>query len=240
MNFSIRISDWQAAAPGLSTPAEWQNWAKASNPINPENTLAKCQHLPMMMARRLSAGSRVAVDTGLALMQKHPVDALVYSSRHGELEKNYRILEALHQQAEQSPTVFAMSVHNAAVGTTTISGKAELTSTAIAAGIDSFQQALIESYLLLADGYKQVLLVDYDSSIPNFYLSHLPNNLPNYPYAVGLVLEKGDELNCQSIQPASPQHADTPQSLAFLKAWLEKNPRFTLDGEQNRWQWSRQ
>jgi len=131
MNFSIRISDWQAAAPGLSTTAEWQEWVRASNSINSENTLAKCQHLPMMMARRLSAGSRAAVDTGLALMQKHSVDALVYSSRHGELEKNYRILEALHQQVEQSPTVFAMSVHNAAVGTTTISGKAELVSKAI-------------------------------------------------------------------------------------------------------------
>ena len=240
MNFSIRISDWQAAAPGLSTTAEWQEWVRASNSINSENTLAKCQHLPMMMARRLSAGSRAAVDTGLALMQKHSVDALVYSSRHGELEKNYRILEALHQQVEQSPTVFAMSVHNAAVGTTTISGKAELVSTAIAAGIDSFQQALIESYLLLADGCNQVLLVDYDSSLPNFYLSHLPSNLPNYPYAVGLVLEKGEELSCQSIEPAPPQHSDTPQSLTFLKSWLKNNPSFTLDGEQNRWKWSRQ
>jgi len=240
MEFSIRVSDWQAAAPGLSSRQDWQTWADSPRPINPSDSLRKCQHLPMMMARRLSAGSRVAVDLGLELIQKHRVDALVYSSRHGELEKNYRILETLHKQAEQSPTVFAMSVHNAAVGTTTISGKAELTSTAIAAGRDSFQQALIECYLLLADGYSRVLLVDYDSSVPDFYLSHLPKNLPNYPYALGLVLEAGKDICCQSLNSTESLHPDMPQSLAFLAAWLKQSKAFTLDGEQNRWQWTRQ
>lgn len=240
MKFSIGIRDWMALAPGLASQAEWQTWAKAAQPIAPASALRKCQHLPMMMARRLSAGSRMAVDVGLELMQQQAVDALVFSSRHGELEKNYRILETLHQQQEQSPTVFAMSVHNAAVGTLTITAKAELTSTAISAGIDSFQQALIESYLLLKDGHQQVLLVDYDSLIPDFYLDHLPNDLPRYPYAVGLVLQASDELCCESIQAGPKQHTDTPQSLAFLRSWLRGQRGFSLDGEQNRWQWTQQ
>lgn len=240
MKFSIGVRDWLALAPGLDSQTEWQSWAEASRPIDPAGALRKCQFLPMMMARRLSAGSRIAVDVGLELMQRHAVDALVFSSRHGELEKNYRILETLHQQQEQSPTVFAMSVHNAAVGTLTITADAELTSTAISAGIDSFQQALIESYLLLADGHQQVLLVDYDSSIPDFYLNHLPDDLPCYPYAVGLVLEAGNELSCESAQAEPRQHSDTPQSLAFLRNWLQGCKTFTLDGEQNRWQWTQQ
>lgn len=238
MKFSIRISDWQAVAPGLDRQEDWQSWANTPRLIDPIEPLRKCQYLPMMMARRLSAASRMSVDIGLALMKRHKVDALVYSSRHGELEKNYCILETLYKEAEQSPTVFAMSVHNAAVGSLTITAQSELVSTAISAGIDSFQQALIESYLLLTDGHKKVLLVDYDNSIPSFYLPHLTTDLPNYPYVVGLVLEKGDELTCQSIEHAPPQHSNTPQSIAFLNAWLQEHKSFSLDGEQNRWQWT--
>lgn len=240
MKFSICISDWQALAPGLNCKTDWQAWANSNSSIKPSDSLSKCKHLPMMMARRLSAGSKMSVDVGLALMQRNQIDALVFSSRHGELEKNYRILETLYQQEEQSPTIFAMSVHNAAVGTLTITAKAELVSTAISAGIDSFQQAVIESYLLLKDGHKKVLLVDFDSFIPAFYSSHLTSDTPNYPYAVGLVLESGSSLSCESIATMEKYHSNTPQSITFLNAWLQQHKSFSLDGEQNRWQWTQQ
>lgn len=48
----------------------------------------------MMTARRLNSGSKLAVDCGLSMLRKHAIDAVVYTSRHGELERNYRILHA--------------------------------------------------------------------------------------------------------------------------------------------------
>lgn len=237
MKFSLHIRDWLTASPDPGLLDELIH--QTTVPTLPVQTSAKfrCRHLPMMMSRRLSTGSRMAVDTGLELMQRHAVDALVFSSRHGELEKNYRIQQALHAQEELSPAVFAMSVHNAAVGTLSIAAEADLPSTAIAAGIDSFQQALIESYLLLSDGHERVLMVDHDSLLPGFYLSHLPDDLPRYPYAVGLVLEAGDSLSCESMPQDVPQHSHLPQSIFFLHCRARQLPGFTLDGEHCRWHW---
>lgn len=238
MKFSLHIRDWLAASPDPGLLDELIR--QPAVPILPREANAKyrCCHLPMMMSRRLSAGSRLAVDTGLELMQRHAVDALVFSSRHGELEKNYRIQEALHAQEELSPTVFAMSVHNAAVGTLSIAAEADLPSTAIAAGIDSFQQALIESFLLLGDGHQRVLLVDHDSLLPDFYLAHLPDDLPRYPYAVGLVLEAGDSLSCESTPQGPPRHSHLPQSIFFLHCLAQQLPDFSLDGEHCQWHWT--
>lgn len=240
MQFSISVASWAARAPSLTSPDEWQTWAENKLHLEANQPLAKSQHLPMMLARRLSPGSRAAVDLGLELMQHQPVDALVFSSRHGELDKNLRIFETLHQQQDLSPTVFAMSVHNTAAGTLTISAQAPLTSTAISAGIDSFQQAVIKSYLLLASGYKKVLLVDYDSQVPEFFLNNLPSNTPSYPYACAFILEVGEQFSCSSQAKQAAAHPETPQSLVFLQELLLNSASFNLDGETTDWHWSRQ
>ena len=122
MKFTLTLIDWQARAPGLSDADEWQAWSRRSDAIDPAAPLAKLTDLPMMTARRLNSGSRLAVDLGLMMLRKHRIDAVVYSSRHGELERNFRILQALAAEQPVSPTDFAMSVHNSAVGNLTIVG----------------------------------------------------------------------------------------------------------------------
>src|SRR5690606_33320038 len=123
MKFTLTIIDWQARAPGLSDADAWQAWSRQSDAIDPAAPLAKLTDLPMMTARRLNSGSKLAVDIGLAMLRKHRIDAVVYSSRHGELERNYRILQALATEQPVSPTDFAMSVHNSAVGNITITAR---------------------------------------------------------------------------------------------------------------------
>lgn len=83
MKFTLSIIDWQARAPGLGDAAAWQDWSRQSDAIDPAAPLAKLTDLPMMTARRLNSGSRMAVDIGLAMLRKHQIDAVVYSSRHG-------------------------------------------------------------------------------------------------------------------------------------------------------------
>ncbi|NDL65632.1 beta-ketoacyl synthase chain length factor [Acerihabitans arboris] len=239
MNVSLNIHDWQASAPGLSGQEHWRRWSAGAALIARDAPLPACLHLPMMTARRLSAGSRLAVDNGLALLQRHQPDAVIFTSRHGELERNQRILEALAGLTPPSPTDFAMSVHNAAVGSLTIVSKAPLVSTSLSAGEDSFQQGLVEAQVFLHSGYQRVLLVDFDNTIPAFYRPHLPGQTPDYPYAVALLLTAGETLHCRSQrldEPSPPR--DLPQSLAFLHGWLSGETAFNVSGERLRWHWS--
>lgn len=96
--------------PGLTTEAGWLAFVRGSQSHTEDMhaPLPACPQLPMMTARRLNSGSRLAVNCGLEMLRRHPdVDAIVFSSRHGELERNHRILSELatqtpsHQQISQ-------------------------------------------------------------------------------------------------------------------------------------------
>lgn len=105
MNLALNIIDWQARAPGLSDTAQWREWACQHHVIDPDAPQAKLTELPMMTARRLSSGSRLAVECGMAMLRRHSIDAVLYTSRHGELERNYRILHALATGQAVSPPI---------------------------------------------------------------------------------------------------------------------------------------
>lgn len=242
MDLAFEVVDWYALAPGLSDAQQWQVWAVAGDAIPQDAVIPKCRYLSMMTARRLNSGSRLAVECGMALLsQNQGVDALVFASRHGELERNFRILQAIADEQTPSPTDFTMSVHNAAVGSLSIAAKAPLPASSVAAGIDSFQQSLIEVQALLKSGYQQVLLVDFDGHLPDFYLPFLLETTPNYPYAVALVLQAGKRLKCCADMAEGDQDflPDLlPQSLQFLRAYLLKQEHFAIVGEDVSWQWS--
>ena len=237
MKLAFTLLDWQASAPGLNEQADWQQWASRSPHIDASQPMAKTRFLPMMTARRLTGGSRAAVESGLALLKRQRVDAVVFTSRHGELERNLRILTSLARQESLSPTDFAMSVHNAAVGSLTIAASAPLVTTSLAAGVDTFQQGLVEVTALHSAGYQQVLLVDFDGAIPDFYHPHLPSDALHSPWAVGLLLATGDECRCVSLPAGNKEAGGLPQSLLFLHAYLAQTRAFTLKGDRLDWQW---
>jgi len=242
MKLAYSLVDWHAIAPGNSTAEEWQRCAQQAPALDATHPIAKPQFLPMMTARRLSPGSRAAVECGLALLARQSVDAIVFTSRHGELERNLRILTALAEQQALSPTDFAMSVHNSAVGSLTIAARQPLVSSSISAGIDSFQQGLIEVATLHQAGYAQVLLVDFDGVVPDYYRPWLPEiDRFNAPYAVALLLRAGEAWRCeeQAGKPTEP-HDVLPQSLQFLAAMLHNTAGFSVAGERHQWHWERQ
>jgi len=239
MKLAFNLVDWQASAPGLSDAAQWQAWSTASPVIDATAALARSTHLPMMTARRLASGSRLAVDSALAVLARCPADALGFASRHGELERNFKILTALAERQPVSPTDFAMSVHNSAVGNATIAAQAPLVSSSVSAGRDTFAQALVEVAAFHHAGYKRVLMVDFDGAIPDFYQPWLANEPEAFPFAVALLLEAGSQLQAESLPAARPNVNALPQSLAFLHAWLSEAPTFTFGGERLLWQWSR-
>lgn len=238
MKFAFNIIDWQAKAPGLSEREQWHEWSRLSHAIDPTAPLAKLNELPMMTARRLSSGSKLAVDCGLAMLRRHDINAVLYTSRHGELERNYRILHALATEQALSPTDFALSVHNSAVGNLTIAAKKPIVSSSLSAGRDTFQQGLCEVIGLLQAGYQRVLMVDFDGFLPEFYHPQLPPDMPTWPFAVALVIESGDSWQCETRPQSAQGETTLPQSLLFLQNYLQDTRAFTLPGERVQWQWS--
>ena len=235
MKFALNILDWQARAPGLSETLQWQEWSRQPQAIDPTAPLAKLSELPMMTARRLSSGSKLAVECGLAMLRRHQPDAVLYTSRHGELERNYRIVHALATEQALSPTDFALSVHNSSVGNLTIAAKQPSVSSSLSAGRDSFQQGLCEVLSLLQAGYQRVLMVDF---LPEFYHPQLPSEMPTWPYAVALVIEAGDDWQCETQSAIAGNETTLPQSMLFLQHYLQNVDTFSLPGERVQWRWS--
>lgn len=234
----MNILSWWAMAPDRGTRDAWRQWA-TGNAITAEypGVLPGCSHIPMMSLRRMSIGTRLAVESGLILLNDCPADMAIFTSRHGELERTHKILQHLHQQQPLSPTDFAMSVHNTAAGWLTIMAKNTLPTTSLAAGEDSFQQGMIEAQAVLATGSaERVLLIDFDGIVPDVYRPFAPEN--SVPYAVALLLESGGTLQCQATTAEQVNHQE-PQGLSFLRGWLGADDEFTVPGQRHDWLWKR-
>ena len=256
MNFNLSIADYRIKAFDIVNNEQFSEVINGTRPLDRESKPPKAEKIPMMTARRLSIGCRMAVDVGSLLLEQHPdIEAVIYSSRSGEIEHNFKILDAVTSGNDCSPTDFSMSVHNCGVGNFTILNKAKIPSTSISSGKDTFMQALTEAYAMLKTSYKKVLLVDYEVTIPEFYTGYLREYTPNFPYAIGLVLTLGDmlKITCQP-EPAIHNTADKdtdpysrtdnsssddsfeyPQVIDFLKNYVRKVPSFTLEGQNCSW-----
>ncbi|WP_413481833.1 beta-ketoacyl synthase chain length factor [Serratia proteamaculans] len=234
----MNILSWWAMAPDRGTRDAWRQWATDDSlAAEYQGVLPGCSHIPMMSLRRMSIGTRLAVESGLILLNDYQADMAIFTSRHGELERTHKILRHLHQEQPLSPTDFAMSVHNTAAGWLTITAKNTLPTTSLAAGADSFQQGMIEAQALLATGSAgRVLLIDFDGIVPEVYRPFAPEN--SVPYAVALLLESGDSLHCQATTTEQANRHE-PQGLAFLRGWLSADDEFTVPGPRHDWSWKR-
>jgi hypothetical protein len=240
MTYSINIIHWFALAAGCSTRQQWLDWAAAETD-DFYGDIAKYQKIPMMAARRMSVPSRLAVESALQLIeaQDSAIDAAIFISRHGELERTYKIVHSLAQQNDLSPTDFAMSVHNTAAGLFTITAQQPLPITSLAAGIDGFQQGMLEAQAMFANGAKRILLIDFDGLIPNAYHNAMENKPDDLCYAVGFIIDGEQRLICRQVeQDASLTPQRLPQSLIFLRNWLNGKNQFVVQGVRSNWQWN--
>ncbi len=194
MELSFAIKEVSVKAPKINSLSEFKACLELGVLPN-DAPMPKVTTLGMMTARRLNSGSRLAADLAAEIFKGYPdIEAAVFVSRHGELERNFSILSNLASQQEVSPTDFTMSVHNAAGAAATIASQKALPVSSLAAGSESFIQGLIEAVLFLNEGCQKVLLVDFEGRIPEFYRSYLPANAVNFPYAAALVLSPGADF----------------------------------------------
>ncbi|WP_429152767.1 beta-ketoacyl synthase chain length factor [Aeromonas hydrophila] len=234
---SFSLLDSQALSPGLADEAAWQAWAQQGRwPVDPPFPATPL--LPMMMARRLSQGARLAVQVGLSLLARHQIDSAVFVSRHGELARSMTLLQALADGQALSPTDFSMSVHNTAAGLCSIQGKAAIPMTSLAAGENSLMAGLTEAVCALQAGARRVLLVAFEGPVPEFHRPWLAQEAP--PHALGLVLTAGEEWHCAGARRTAASAArPLPQSLACWRALLRGEPTLLLADDRQEWRWQR-
>ncbi len=128
----------------MSEATQWQQWSRHPHAFDPSAPQAKLTELPMMTARRLSSGSKLAVECGLAMLRRHQIDAILYTSRHGEANAIIVFSMPRRRSRAISPTDFALSVHNSAVGSDHCRTAADRF-LPLSAGRDTFQQGYAKS-----------------------------------------------------------------------------------------------
>lgn len=102
--------------------------------------------LPMMVRRRLSPIDKYAIYT-LSGFKDVKIDELVYSSRYGELERLFKIIDQYLEDNEVSPNLFSSSVHNYLVGLFSQINNLTTSYTSISAENNSFSMGLLKSIL---------------------------------------------------------------------------------------------
>lgn len=243
---SFNIEKWSANSAGLNSDAEWQAWSTHLD--WPQDGSTEFKAIPPMMRRRMSLQSKLAVQTALTLLKDTSIDYLVFASRHGELHRTATLIQSILEGDDASPMAFSQSVHNTAAGLTTIAAKAPIPLTSIAAGQDTFHNALIEAYLYLHQyPSHRVLVIDFDQPLPELYQEFETQSYADY--ALGLVLTSGDDYSVSrnvsvsrtvSLSKAVTSEssvAELPQGLQTLQNILQNSQSWTVAGKHQDWTW---
>lgn len=247
---AVSVHDWAAYAPGLADRDAWQAWAR--EPFVPRGddtpTLAE---LPPMMRRRIDRLGRIAIQ---ALTWVREADAqgvpVVFASRHGDVARSQHLLETLAAGEPLSPAGFGLSVHNAIAALYAIAYGEHANYTAIAAGTDSAEAALVEAAGLLDDGAPHVLVVVYDAAIPDVHAGFLDEPDPSYawawrigPPAAGAAtihLDTATDLATHDAIPHAPTNPATlPHGLDVLRFLLAGDASLAHRGLAGGWRWRR-
>lgn len=207
---TIDISDWLAVFPDRKLH---------------QGTVAaeEIEHLPMMTARRLTKGCRAAVEVAATLLKRTAVDSLIFVSRHGEVARSEKILTSIALSKPVSPTDFGMSVHNAASAVASIYTKFKGPVTSIVSGSDSLHSALIEALAQLGSDKKTVLLINFESALPDIIGPTLEENPALEPYAMGCVIKNGDAMRLTFT--FNPRKDHTFNQISDLADFLSSSER---------------
>lgn len=214
-----------------------QNWAAWRGA---EAATVAAEDLPALLRRRVGPLGRRALG---AAWRVRPAGEprFVFSSRHGEFDRTFRLLQALASEGEVSPAEFSLSVHNALAGLLSIAAGNRRGHTTIAAGRDSFGCALLEAAACLAEEPTvPVLAVHYDEPLPEVYAPVVGDD-DREPVAIALVLshqQVGLALSIDS-QPAVEDSAPQNLATAFIDFLNSEDRERTVRGGRTLWRWRR-
>jgi hypothetical protein len=236
------ILGWSAWAPGLEDADHWSAWAQGQRSLATDGRAPSVDFLPPLLRRRLSDLSRAALWAAFQCAPGAQQLRTVFASPHGEIHRTKTLLDDLAAAAPLSPNAFSLSVHNTASGLYAIASHNRAPSTAIAAGIDTLEMAMIEAVGALARSAEQRIMVVFaDEPLPEFYQ---PWQEPgSVPFALALLLGPADagpawQLAAGRAAGALDAPAE-PHGLSVLRLLTGARRELTVPGLRGTWSWVR-
>lgn len=232
MDIDISLLEWVAWAPNIETSADWHVWANSDGEFVDTHEQPHLSFVPALARRRMSRLTRMALHVAEACRGEHASIHTIFASRHGELIRTMGILEDIVSAHVVSPAAFSVSVHNTASGLYTIEKKDHSPSTAMSAGIDTLEMAMVEAYGQLKETpTKEILLVMADDVMPKIYGEFIDER--ERPFALALRLGLNGERVLRLQHKADVVPVTLPHTLMLLKLLCGVG-----DGRWGSWQWT--
>jgi len=197
MTVSVVVRQWAAWSTACSSRQEWEDWFKDGVQRDPQ--APDISFLPPIQRRRLSLLTKMGLWLahecldGQSDMQNVPS---VFSSRYGEYDRTFGLLQDLATDQEVSPAAFSQSVHNTTSGLMSIFFGNKGASTVVSAGASSLEAGFLETALQAAEVKgRDVLYVHQDTPLPAQYDEVGQSNIEG-PIGLGLLVraaEPGDK-----------------------------------------------
>lgn len=201
--------------------------------------------VPPLLRRRLSDLSKAALWTAFRCAALDAPEAhrgrTVFASPHGEIHRTSALLDDLARGEPLSPNAFSLSVHNTASGLYAIAGGQRAPSTAIAAGVDTLEMAVIEALgSLRHSGEKTAMVVFADEPLPEFYQPWAAPGAARFALALLLGAEgTGPAWSLSRRRGAAADAVDEPHGLGVLRLLTGARRQLALPGARAHWSWER-
>ena len=228
MAVEFGISNWS----GWTTPG----LAAASSSAVRISPTPDASAIPALLRRRLNTLGRAAAAEMLRLPAAGSTP-VVYSSRHGDIERTLGVLLELADGEPVSPMNFSLAVHNAIPGILSIHSGNTANITSLAAIEESLVPALLEANGLLQEGYEQVFCLFVDVPVPEIYRTACGE--PAAPYAASFLIRAagGNRFSLRPSGGAPPEPADyvLPEALRFVDYLDTTSARFETCHNDRLW-----
>jgi hypothetical protein len=215
---TLSVLSWAAWAPGLETPEAVAAWARGETSIRRAPDAPALEFLPALFRRRLSQLSRMVLEVGHRLGAGSGPRPCVFSSRYGEIARQYAITADLLDAGEVSPALFSLSVFNTPAFLLSIAEKNTAPASAVYSGDWGLPAAFLDLFGLLDSGLG--LLIFADEAVPLAWAPLFPEI--SEPYAFGLSLSREPQADARALHLAmTPAFDSRPpiHPLEFLR-WL--------------------
>ena len=207
---------------------------------NPDFDSCDVQLLPPSFRRRISKTGQKALAAAWGLNAADDA-RLIFSSRHGDLNRTFSLVDSMAKGLPSSPADFTLSVHHSLLSMLSIAKNNRAGHIAISGGEDSFCYGLLEAVsCLMAAPDKEVLLIHCDETLPAILQSF--DKTSKKPIAMALKLSMATSGNIIefSAQDANKQSAKTINpAIDFFEFIKNALPEAAANTDNALWKWGR-